>query len=269
MLYALYSEGFRPGGTNRARGNPCFPVQYEADLLKNYEMGFKGRFMDGRVQLNVTAFFMSWDDYQLEIVDPSKISCGEPGAVDPCGQAWQKVVANVGNASSDGLEISFAAIPGEGWSISGNAMWVNAELDESVDISVPVPAGSRLPIAPKFKGSLQVEYAWGVDWFGANEAYLRGQYSYNGDSLNQIEPLPVGTTNTPQVRADSYSISDLTFGLTGADGSWEAQLFIKNLTDERSNSFAYVNSMDWFFGRQRFVVNRPREFGIRFTKSWQ
>ena len=34
MIYGLYSEGFRPGGTNRGRGLPYFPQQYNSDKLR-------------------------------------------------------------------------------------------------------------------------------------------------------------------------------------------------------------------------------------------
>ena len=75
MIYGLYSEGFRPGGTNRNRGNP-YPVQFESDFLDNYEVGLRSMWGDGRLMLNATYFSMQWDDYQLEVVDPSNLACG-------------------------------------------------------------------------------------------------------------------------------------------------------------------------------------------------
>ncbi len=38
LFYALYSEGFRPGGVNRSRTqNTFFPQEYNADYLNNFE----------------------------------------------------------------------------------------------------------------------------------------------------------------------------------------------------------------------------------------
>ena len=82
---------------------------------------------EGRVRLNLTYFDMSWTDYQLEVVDPSNQRCGSPTAPpEPyCNQTWQKVVANVGNASSRGVEASLDAAATENLTVGFNATWMS------------------------------------------------------------------------------------------------------------------------------------------------
>ena len=46
------------------------------------------------------------------------------------------------------------------------------------------------------------------------------------------------------------------------------QLFVNNVTDERAILFANPYEFDYFFGRARETVNRPREYGFRFIKSF-
>ena len=48
MVYLLYSEGFRLGGTNSARAAEAgvFPLEYEPDKLNNYEAGLKSQWFD-------------------------------------------------------------------------------------------------------------------------------------------------------------------------------------------------------------------------------
>ena len=75
MIYGLYSEGFRAGGVNRNRGAPKLPQAYGADFLENYEVGLKGSFANGRMNVSATFFFQDWVDYQLEVVDPSNVPC--------------------------------------------------------------------------------------------------------------------------------------------------------------------------------------------------
>jgi len=58
MLYGLYTRGKRPGGVNRSRGDPFFPNAYNADIMDNYEMGYKSSFAEGRGRFNVTAYYM-------------------------------------------------------------------------------------------------------------------------------------------------------------------------------------------------------------------
>jgi outer membrane receptor protein involved in Fe transport len=269
MVYALYSEGFRPGGTNRDRGLPFFPRQYDADKLNNFEIGTKNTFLNGRVRLNATYFDMEWEDYQLEVVDPSNVPCGDDNALPPpnCGQPWQKVVANVGNASSKGLEVQADWAATENFTIGANATWLDAQLDEDVEIGVLVPAGSRLPLSPEFKGSFYAQYDWPVDWFGANNAWLRLQWSYTGDMLNQVEPIVAPDDGpSPQILQPSYNIGDLRFGVDHTN--WSLQLFINNITDERAVLFANPYEFDYFFGRSRVSVNRPREIGIRWIQRF-
>ena len=270
MIYGLYSEGFRPGGTNRNRGEPFFPVQYDADKLKNLEFGTKNTFADGRVRLNATYFDMKWNDYQLEVVDPSHLPCNEANAPAPpiCGQPWQKVVANVGNASSKGVEVQLDWAASERFTLGMNATYLKAELDEEVEIELgaPIPAGSKLPLSPKWKGAAYAQYDWPVDWFNAHNAWIRLQWSYTGSMLNQVEPTTLDDGPAPQIKQPSYDIGDLRFGIDAAN--WSMQLFINNLTDERAVLFANPYEMDYFYGRSRVSVNRPREFGIRWIQRF-
>ena len=268
MLYALYSEGFRPGGTNRNRGVPFFPVQYDADKLENFEIGTKNTLAGGRIRLNATYFDMSWNDYQLEVVDPSNIPCGDENALPPpnCSQPWQKVVANVGNASSQGLEVQFDWAVSQNFTLGANGTWLDAKLDEDVFVTTLVPAGSRLPLSPEFKGAMYAQYNWDVSWFNANNAWLRLQWSYTGDMLNQVEPLTLDDGPSPQIVQPSYNIGDLRFGLD--HDKWSLQLYINNITDERAVLFANPYEFDYYYDRSRVTVNRPRSFGIRWIQRF-
>ena len=60
LVYATYSEGFRPGGINRRGTLP----PYEADWLTNYELGWKSTWFDNRLRFNGAIFSQEWDDFQ-------------------------------------------------------------------------------------------------------------------------------------------------------------------------------------------------------------
>ena len=269
MVYALYSEGFRPGGTNRNRGEPFFPVLYFSDKLKNFEVGTKNTFADGRIRLNATYFDMKWEDYQLEVVDPSYGNCGDPNSPPPpnCDQPWQKVVANVGNASSQGIEVQFDWVVSQNFTLGANGTWLDAQLDEEVVFLETIPAGSPLPLSPEFKGAFYAQYNWPLSWGSADNAWLRLQWSYTDSMYNQVEPNSVedGFPN-PQILQPSYDIGDLRFGVDSKN--WSMQLYINNLTDTRAVLFANPYEMDYYFGRSRVTVNRPREFGIRWIQRF-
>ena len=275
MIYGLYSEGFRAGGANRNRVPEeltILPLVYGPDKLKNYELGGKTRWLDDRLQVNATAFYMEWEDYQIETVDPNFRACGpgESSATDPCGQKFQVMVANAGNAEQIGLELNIQTVFGEGWELGFDALWVQAETAEEFvvsDTSLPVPEGSRLPNVPELKFATYGQYTWQVHFLGAESLYGRLQYAWQDDSLNRLEPWPVDTL-TAQLVQESYGTADLITGLQA--GRWEAQFFVKNLTDERAQLFR--DTGNWarrFFGRgERISTNRPREFGVRFFYKW-
>ncbi len=277
LIYALYSEGFRPGGTNRSRGLTFFPTQFEADFLKNRELGGKFTLADGRARVSLTYFDMTWENYQFEVIDPSNRPCGAPGAPpEPnCSQPWQKVVGNIGgDATSTGFEIQFDAAATENLTVGFNATWIDSTLDDGFEFLIPVPAGSRLPLSPEFKASGYAQFDQPADWFGGavTNWYARLQWSYTDDMLNQVEPFTCCDFDdpnfgpAPQLLQPSYNIGDFKFGFEGVD--WSLQLFVNNLTDERAILYDNAFEFDQFFGKGRQTVNRPREYGIRYIKRF-
>jgi len=283
MMYGLYTQGKRPGGVNRQRGEPFFPANYESDLMDNYEMGYKSNFAQGRGRFNVTAYHMVWSEYQLELADPSSVDCIDPdtGVGNPdlaipgvCGQPYQVVVANAGDAHISGLNLELDYVPNANWTFGGNAEFMEAETDTSQDLDGDgendLVAGLRLPLVPEFKASAWAEFHWGIVE-GQYEAYVRTQWSYSGDTVNKLEPDPI-TTSNPQFTNASYTVGDLRIGVN-AD-SWNASVFINNLTDERAQYTINTGQFEWGManlaeGRehiQRIFTNRPREIGMQFTK---
>lgn len=267
MVYALYSEGFRPGGVNRNRGAPALPPGYNADFLINNEFGFKTQWADGRLQVNGVFFFQDWDDYQIEVVDPSNNPCDPVTPVQPCGQPWQKGVTNVGNAESDGFEMQLTAQPTAGLTLRANATWLNSEITEEVPGLDGLGPGSKLPFAPEFKGSIYAQYNWETSFLGSEESFFQYTFAHVGESLNQVQALTLADGPAPQMEMDAYQVSGIKYGLIGSD--WEASIFVNNLADERGELYHDVTDFDVFFGRQRTSVIRPREIGIRFYKSWE
>jgi len=282
MVYGLVTQGFRAGGTNRARGNIFFPLTYDADKLTNYELGTKTMWADGTFQANITLFHMAWEDYQLEVVDPSFIRCGEVGSVDPCSQPWQTVVGNSGDAHSEGIETTLVWVPTDGLELGMNAIFMSAETDNDVDTNgregAEIPKGARLPLSPESKYSVYGRYSWPAG-FVDGQMFVRAQWAYTGDSLTTIttdDLVPGSGDNlgiSPQRTLASYDIADVRFGLVAGD--WELNVFINNVTDERaeiatSNAFEHLfsSAQDGVSSYHRIFTNRPREFGIRFMKKW-
>jgi outer membrane receptor protein involved in Fe transport len=248
--------------------------------MDNYEMGYRSSFADGNGRLNATFYHMLWSDYQIELVDPSQAACPEGGPEEiahVCGQPWQQVVANAGDAHITGLNLELDYAFNQNWIFGGNVEFNEAETDSTIDLNGDgednITKGLRLPITPELKGSFWLDYTNPVQWFGSSEFFSRLQVSYTSDSVNILEPRGLDSPN-PQFNTPSYTIGDIRIGLRGL--SWEVSLFLNNITDERAIITIEDGYMEWGMasaqdGRshlQRAVTNRPREFGIRYMKSW-
>ena len=158
-----------------------------------------------------------------------------------------------------------------------NFEWMEAESDTTKDLNGDgtnnLVSGLRLPIVPSSKGSAWAEFHTSTGLFGAEELFVRTQWSYTGDSVNILEPLTEADPN-PQHTNPSYTIGDIRFGLRGDD--WEASIFVNNLTDERAVYTTGTGVYEWGQGQsqdgrarhQTIYTNRPIEMGIRFMKRW-
>jgi len=278
MLYGLFTQGKRPGGVNRSRGQPFFPQNYSPDTMDNYEAGYRSTFAGGNGRFNATFYHMLWKDYQIELVDPSQKDCPDGGSIPGvCGQPWQQVVANAGKAHITGLNFELDYAFSENWTYGGNLEFIDAKTDSSIDLNgdgeLDIVKGLRLPVTPKVKGSSWIDYTKSVNWFGGTEFFSRLQASYTGHSMNILEPRDMDSPN-PQFKTSSYTIADISVGLRGR--SWEITMFLNNFTDERAIYTINDGIMEWGMasqqdGRahlQRAYTNRPREFGLRYSKSW-
>ncbi|MGI9236634.1 MAG: TonB-dependent receptor [Woeseiaceae bacterium] len=269
LIYALYSEGWRAGGANRNRTPFTFlPQSYAPDLLKNFEIGAKTRWLDGKLQINATAFFGKWENYQVEVVDPSDRPC-EPGQIpdiDLCGQPFQVMVANVGDAEQQGLELDVRAAPTDNLELGINLGYVNAETSEDFFVTTTVAKGTALPNVPELKFNGFAQYTWPV--FQGESMYVRGQYSWQDESRNQLEDFPhqPGVSNAATFIQPSYGVFDLKVGLNS--DNWTLEAFASNVFDERAVLFDDPYFFDTFFNGRRVTTNRPREYGVRFAYNW-
>lgn len=267
MIYALYSEGYRTGGINRSRGQPTLPQQYDSDLLKNYEAGIKTQWLDGRLQINLTGYHMVWQDFQLEVTDPSV------NLPPPDNQPFQTMVANLGDAVADGLDFDVSAVLIPGMDVGVNGTWlIRNETDEPFTVTDPrlpgeptldLPKGTRLPLSAFFSASAYLDYTWPVQQLGG-DMFFRFQYSYEGHSVNYL--VPDNSEPFPRLRQDAYHIADAKFGLMRE--TWDVELYVNNLWDERPELWR-DNDGERFWGGDRSVTSTPRTLGLRFRKYFK
>ena len=252
LVYGTYSEGFRRGGANAIRRTSILPRQYDPDLLKNYEIGYKSTWLEGALRFNAVAYFMDWEDMQIQVNDPTVFSLG---------------IVNFSNAEIEGLEFDFGWAPAIGWDITLNAAFINAEIAEDNDIRTPdgeviafVEKGTQLPITPEEKASIAVQYSPSTQWLGG-DPYFRLDWTYVGESVNSLNGTESIVFTQGPTTQPAYDIGNLRMGIN-AD-RWEATLFVHNVTDEIAEQF-YNNRWG---SLQRLSINKPRTVGA--TVRWR
>tara|TARA_R110000737_G_scaffold49584_1_gene70475 strand:+ start:37269 stop:39923 length:2655 start_codon:yes stop_codon:yes gene_type:complete len=291
LLFATYSEGFRPPVTNRVGGglatnqtgafeNFRIPVYSTTDSLDNYELGIKGDFLDGILRVNATAFYSEISDLQTSRYDPTNIS-------------FLVFTDNVGDAEIRGLDADITWLATDNLVINAAFSILDTELtriNSALDGIAP-PVGSKLPYSADFSGNIRARYFHELD--NGMTAYVNGSISYTGDRLASMSMDAYALEDTAQLVygtgtglsieqeadvyegvtfpdsngetfkggryiQDSYVLANLAFGITNDE--WKAEIFIDNVTDEHAT--LYIDAQQY---TPKIVSNRPRTIGLRMS----
>ena len=138
LLYATYSTGFKPGGSNPTDAEDGGPSLYDPEIVNVFEVGMKNTLMDGRLQLNLSAYHNELEGLQLsKIVRRSSIN-------------------ENADATITGVEAEFTFFVTNTLMIDGFVAQTDATIDEfsSVDPINPGAATQILPLAPGATGFL-------------------------------------------------------------------------------------------------------------------
>ena len=276
LLYATWSEGYRPGGFNRAAakegaynasasnttdsglacGNKaaidsnartgfpgyCLPYVFRSDTMENTELGWKSTMMDGRLRFNGSIYYIEWKDLQVSQFDSQNISI-------------LTVVDNGGDAEISGMEGDLVYAMTDNFTLHGAFSLNNTELTR-VDPAFAVVVqdeGRELPLTPETQFSLRGRYEWET---ANGDAYAQLGMKYASKALNSI----VDTVDEPNTYQKAYTIVDAATGVRNVRNNWGMELYIQNLTDERAQ--LHINRQDFF---ERVTTNRPRTVGLRIS----
>jgi outer membrane receptor protein involved in Fe transport len=291
LLFATYSEGFRPPVTNRVGGgqatnqNGAFegfriPVYSLTDTLDNYEVGIKGDFLDGILRVNATAFYSDITDLQTSRFDPTNIS-------------FLVFTDNVGDAEIRGVDADITWLATDNLIIDASFSILDTELTRiNPELQGIAPGvGSQLPYSAEFSGNVRARYYYELP--DGLTGYINGSISYTGDRLASMKmdayvledttQLVYGTgsglTIQPEAAVyegvtyadangqtyaggryvqDSYTIANLAFGVKNDD--WKAELYIDNVFNE--SAILYIDNQQF---TPKVVTNRPRTIGLRLS----
>lgn len=240
IVYARLASGFRNGGVN-ANPEGLAPPEFDPDKTQNYEVGLKGDFLDNRLTLDASLYYIDWKDLQLQLLDPNTQTL---------------YTANGSAAKSQGIELSASSAPTSGLTISAWVSWNDAELTKDLppESTAIGNKGDRLPWSSRTSGSLSIRQEFTVTT--DMTAFVGGTAAYVGKRKDVF-----GDANATRAEFPSYSKFDV---LAGAEfnESWKVSLYCNNVADKRGElgNLAYLPE-------GRFLI-RPREFGLSVAKTF-
>lgn len=274
MVYATYSRGYRGRAFDIVSSSSAesFEKPVKAETADSYEIGVKSRFLDNKVELNVTAFQTIFTDFQAQVIDTS-------GG----GFVAELRLDNAGELETRGVEIDFKAKPIEPLMIFGSILYNEAVFNEFVTQCFvgqgPNEDGGRdtdddgacdandvsggvLPNAPEWSGSLTSRYDWYIGEEGRSVyGQLTGRYQSEVQFLADQHPLTI---------QEAYDVWDLRVGYVGVGGRFELAGYVKNLFQQ-----SFVNSMVTIpvtNDRRDIMHILPRDadriFGVSVSYQW-
>jgi iron complex outermembrane recepter protein len=247
MLYARAASGFRPGGPNTAIAiAQGAPRDFDSDSTRNYEIGVKGDFLDRRLSVDASLYYIDWNNIQLPFLT----------------SAYTAYTSNGSRAKSEGAELSIQSRPLTGMTIGAWVAWDNAVITEP---SPPAPPGAlspglvpgeRLPFTSRFSANVSLDQRFPLS--GSLTGFVGADVSYVGDRVNAVgqgEGTVIG-------QYPSYTKIDLR---GGADyGSWTVNLIATNLSDQRG----IVGGGPGSANPAAFYYITPRTVGLNLVKTF-
>lgn len=209
MTYVSVAEGQKSGGFNSFFVSPADST-YDPEHSWNYELGLKSSWFDNRMNINVAAFFVDWDDQQIVQFLP------------PDGT----IIRNAGRSTSKGIEFEMVSRPISGFEISAGLGVVDAEFDDYDDPDAMLTYdGKQIPVSQDYNFNLAAQYNRNIK----ETLGLFGRVELNGVGEFYWDPA-----NT--LKEDPYQLVDVRAGIEGTH--WEVSLWANNVFDEEYAAIA-------------------------------
>jgi iron complex outermembrane receptor protein len=265
MAYASFSTGYKGQGFDISTGftpaRAAKPVRPETS--KAYELGLKSRFLENRVQLNVTGFLTDFTDFQAQ-----------GGVTQPDGTIVPQL-SNVGALRSKGVEIEASARPVRALRLDASAAYTDATIREFANAPCytnqtvaqgcrPVGgsnfqdlSGSPLANSPKFKYSLAGAYDIALPSLPF-DGFVTAEYTHQSAVMLDL-------LGTPISRQKAFGVVNASIGVAGRDEqNYRVALFVNNLFDQSyATSLGYTGSSNAGAVAQLLPRNSRRYVGIR------
>jgi iron complex outermembrane receptor protein len=251
MVYAAFSEGFRPGFGIEPPSSSICPssiarkTEVNPDSIESYSLGAKTTWLRDRLMVDSSVYRINWSDIQQTFLLP-------------CGFG---VASNFGAAVIKGAELELRALLTNRINAGLSATYLHTELLNGSAASGSLP-GDPIEYDPNWQYSLYAQATFPI--FRANDGIARIDYEYTGHSIANYSRLADGGFNP----IGEVQVTRLLNSKIGERyHAWEFALTVKNLlnTEARQSLDPNASITVAIPGRPRYVINRPRTFSLSAT----
>ncbi|KKJ75818.1 hypothetical protein WH95_16460 [Kiloniella litopenaei] len=236
-VYGLYSQGYKPGGFNKAVSSINDSIAYNSEISDNFEVGAKTSFFNNNLELNTAAYFIKTDDKQIYV-----------------GTQPFRVLKNVGTAESKGIELSARAYLGDNLTLLGSAHIGKSTFEDYNDPTATSDySGNRVPYAPDQTYNLSADYLLPIS-------------SIPGELSIQAGGRYIGKTYFDEAN----TITQSGYMLFDASATWDVtenvslKVFGENLTDKNYR----VSAFDFGPGGTKSQLGEGRFLGLSLTSRF-
>lgn len=232
-IYALVSQGYKPGGFNRAVSSPLDAVAYQPETAWNYEVGARTGMLDGMA--TVSGAF-----YRIES-SKQQIYTGPVGF---------QVLRNAAEGTSTGVEIELTLRPTDRLTLNAQGALGRSEFSGYTDpISDKRIAGGRTPYAPDLVTNVGFRYLIDQTWIPAQMALTGAARTVSRTFFDPNNVLSQGSFTTFDAGLD------FAFGNAST-----LRVFANNLTDRTYRTYSFASGPATFS-----TIGQPRIVGV----SWR
>lgn len=234
-LYGAYKTAYKSGGFSISGlysnlGGSIGDFLFEPETVEGGEIGAKSTLADGTLRLNATAYWYTFDNFQVDFFN---------------APVFAFTTLNAGEARTRGFEVESEYAPDSvaGLTLRGSVAFNDAEYRDFIapcwggqgaarGCTLVVPgtvatpgqdiSGERTSAAPKWAVSYGIGYereAAGFDWGAVMDGVYSGSYL-------------ASTIANPFTKQGSYATLNLSAHVGTPDGRWDLALIAKNLTNE-------------------------------------
>lgn len=265
--YASYSTGFKSGGytdQTGTGGNPIEPVQArptDPETADSFELGLRSELMDNKLRMNLTGFWVTYDDSQQQLL--ATIPADRDGDGFNESEFQETRYFNAAEIEVKGIEFEATWRLTEHLTLAGSVGVLDAEMkkfeaDTNFDGAKNIElSGSPVARAPDTTWNLDVLYSLPVT---AGIVDIAFNMNYEDEAVFAYTDV----LGAPNGMTDERTLVNVSAAFTSADDDWWLRLYAKNLANTEYRIGEYPVASLWvmsFYGEPRTI---GLEGGIRF-----